>query len=83
VVAAGNSTVVGLGEEGTGGDGEAQSGGGGSPHPPCTGGSSGEAQNRRERLHVLELGVLRRARTGKQTAGIRRLGGRGRWCGSF
>jgi hypothetical protein len=75
VVAAGNGTAAGLGEEGTGGDGELQSGGGAPPLPPRPGGGSRETLERRERLHAPELGLLRRAQTGEQLAKRLCLGG--------
>jgi hypothetical protein len=68
VVAAGNGTAAGLGEEGTGDDGALQSGGGASPPPPRPGGSLRETLEHRERAGVLELGLLRRAQTGEQLA---------------
>jgi hypothetical protein len=63
--------------------GGAQFGGGAPPLPPCTGGSSRETLEHRERLHAPELGLLRRAQTGEQLAKRLCLGGRGRWGESF
>jgi hypothetical protein len=81
--AAGKRAALGLGEEGTGGDGELQSGGGAPPLPPCPDGGSRKTLERRERLHVLELGLLRRGRCeGLEGKGVC-LGGCWRWCGSF
>jgi hypothetical protein len=77
-VVAGNGTAAGLGEEGTGGDGEQQTGGGAPPLPPCPDGGSRETLEHWERLHAPELGLLRRAQTGEQLVKRLCLGGRGR-----
>jgi hypothetical protein len=57
-----------------------QTGGGASPRPPQ---NSREALEHRERQGVLELGVLRRARTRKKLSRKLCLGGRVRCCASF
>jgi hypothetical protein len=53
---------------------------GGSSRPPWTSGRSGEAQNRRERPVLWELGLIRLARWGKRGRKGSCLGGRCGWC---
>jgi hypothetical protein len=82
-VAAGNSTAVGLDAGGERAAGRRQTGGGASPRPPRPDGGSRASLERRERQGVLELGVLRRARTRKKLSRKLCLGGRVRYCASF